>query len=283
MKGTPFQYKLELDRQKNAEVSYTLEMQGKRLQIRCHHYRQAQKNYKSKSPIFEFSRKARAARLRRIASVNWALSGPSLFVTVTYPDEVSEHTMEERKTHRFLLNRSICQWAKKKLACFWRVEWVARKSGAFVGQLRPHMHLLYLNAPKICHLRLMKRWIEIIGVRRWTQVDVKPLEIAEAVSVYVAKYCSKEATSSYLDNVPKRNRTGRHAGELRKSLIPLHDLEVVKKVDEAIVLFLKSRACETLWWFDPRFDEGFTILGDEAMTLIKEIHERWLDRSGELD
>jgi hypothetical protein len=124
--------------------------------------------------------------------------------------------------------------------------------------------------------------MEIIGVRQYTQVHIRPLEIAEAVSVYVAKYCAKEASPLYLDNVPKRNRTGRHAGELRKALIPLHPREVVSRIDEGIVRMLRGRACDTLWWYDPRFDEGFTILGNDALEFIKDFNDIRIDKDGRI-
>lgn len=277
MDGASRKSELENERLKRACVEYRLEMQGKRISLSQTGYKRYTKSYPVRGIVTEFSRRARARRLRRISTVNWALAGRSMFVTLTYPDQVSDHTMQERKTHRYLINRSIVQWVGAPKACFWRVEWLPRKSGEFIGQLRPHMHLLYLDCPLIDETQLRRRWADVIGVTRKVQVDVRPLEIAEAVSVYVAKYCAKVSDATYLDNVPKRNRSGRHAGELRAKLIPLHTLEVVKRIDDAIVLALKRRACETLWWYDLRFDEGFTILGQDAVELIREIHEKYLD------
>jgi hypothetical protein len=274
---------LENERLKRATQEYRLEMQGKRLTLSKTGYKRCTKSYPVRGIVTEFSRRARARRLRRIAEVNWSYAGESSFITLTYPDEVSDHTMQQRKVHRYLFNRWVCKVVGRPLACFWRVEWLPRLSGNFIGELRPHMHMLYLNTPKICWLAAMKRWMQIISVRRFTQVCIRPLEIAEAVSVYVAKYCSKEASNLLLDNVPKRNRCGRHAGELRKALIPLHEREVVQRVNQAIVMHLRGRACETLWWYDPRFDEGFTILGDDALELIREIHRNYLDREAGID
>jgi hypothetical protein len=261
---------------------YYVEMCGKKFTLRCRKRKREESQNKYRGPCTHFSRRARAAKLRRIAEVRWKDIGETQFLTLTYPDEVSDHTMEERKVHRFLLNRSICQWVGRPLACFWRVEWMPRLSGKYVGEMRPHMHMLYMNTPRICEMRIRLRWMAIIGVSTYTQVKIKPLAIPEAVSVYVSKYCAKEASHLVLDNVPKRNRTGRHAGELRKELIPLHPLEVVTLIDDAIVRFLRGRACETLWWYDPRFDEGFTILGDVALEYIRDFNDLRIDATGRI-
>lgn len=268
---------LENARLKNDIKTYRLEMCGKRITLAKTGYKRCTSNYPVRGVVTEFSRRARARRLRRIAEINWQEASPGLFVTVTYPDAVADHTMEERKVHRYLLNRSICQYVGRQLGMIWRVEWLSRKSGEVIGQLRPHMHLLYMKTPIIGTTWLRRRWMEILRTKTYTQVDVKPLKVADMVACYVSKYCSKEANATYLDNVPKRNRSGRHAGELRRRLIPSHEKHVIHAVNDAIVRFLKGRACDTLWWFDPRFDEGFTVLGSQALELVKDLHENYLD------
>jgi hypothetical protein len=265
-------------RKEHGETGISVECQGKRFTLKVIGEKRRKTNGGERKAITHFSRKARLRRLKRIAEVDWINAGHSVLLTVTYPDEVSNHTMEERKTHRYLLNRFVCKTVGKNLPCFWRVEWMPRKSGIFVGEMRPHMHLLYLTCPRICHLRIQRRWAEIIGVTRWVQVDASPLDVAEVASVYAAKYCAKECTPILLDNVPKRNRTGRHAGELRRNLIPLHPIQVTRSINKAIALKLGERASETLWWYDPRYSEGFTIIGDLALEFIADFREILLDR-----
>lgn len=277
-----YKTKLENERKEHDDEHWRIEMQGKRFTVRCKRYRQAISNTTRRGQITHFSRRARAARLRRIAEVDWKQAGRGVMVTLTYPDAQSDHTMNERKNHRYLINRSICQWAKRQLGCFWRVEWMPRLSGECIGQLRPHMHLLYLSIQAIEEERVRTRWKEIIGAKQYVQVDCRELSVGDMVACYVSKYCSKEASQSYLDNVPKRNRSGRHAGELRKALIPTHPQEVVRTIDQGIVKMLRGRACETLWWYDERFDEGFTVLGDVALEMIKEINDIKVDGSGRI-
>lgn len=263
------------------EIShYNVEIRGKRVSLKAVRKHPPKPHTRERGIITDFSRRARARKLRRIAEVNWADTGPTQFLTVTYPDKQADHTMQERKVHRFLLNRFICGEVGRPLACFWRVEWMPRLSGECVGQLRPHMHFLYLNTPQLSEKRIRAKWQSIIAAEQFVQVKVKTLRQSEKVAVYVSKYCAKEQTDYHLDNVPKRNRSGRHAGELRSNLIPLHPLELIEKIDDAMLRFLKCRACDTLWWYDPRFDEGFTILGNEALELIREIHEGGLAYTG---
>lgn len=245
-----------------------LEIQGKRFSVKYSYEYREPTPCKARGPITCFSRKARAARLRRIAEIDWKACGVSSLVTLTYPDAQADHTMDERKNHRYLINRRICKSARCQLPCLWRVEWQPRKSGICVGQLRPHMHLLYLGTCDIHEPEVLWYWTKIIGAKQHVQVDVRILPSGELPAVYAAKYCSKEASNPSLDNVPKRNRTGRHAGELRTALIPFHPLETYLRICDGLVRFLRCRACETLWWYDPRFDEGFTIIGDVARELI---------------
>jgi hypothetical protein len=281
MRVKDYQKKLETDRYKNDKREWTLVICGKRLTLHRLGYKPFKKPYNSRGPITTFSRKARARMLRKIAEIDWQSAGPGLFLTVTYPDECAQHTMQERSCHRYLLHRWIENQLGGHVACVWRVEWMPRKTGTMVGQMLPHIHLLLFTPKGLDTEEVRRKWMSIIGSTRHTQIDLQRVELGSMVSVYAAKYCSKVADASILDNVPKRNRTGRHAGWLRTKLIPVHPKEVYERVGKAIVLALRKRACETLWWYDPRFDEGFTILGDTAIEVIREFYGMRLDDMGE--
>lgn len=143
------------------------------------------------------------------------------------------------------------------------------------------MHFLYMGFQTINFKGIREFWESVIGSYQYTQIDITYVTVGDMVSVYAAKYCSKEASAASLDNVPYWNRTGRHTGELRRKLIPMHQKETVSRINEAILKFLKGEACRTLWWFDQRFDEGFTIIGDEALNVIKAFHGLEIDNEGE--
>ena len=157
-----------------------------------------------------------------------------------------------------------------------------RLSGTKVGKILPHMHMLLFTDDGVEEEAVRKKWMKTIGSGRHTQIKLQRVSLGDMVSVYAAKYCSKASDLSVLDNVPYHNRTGRHAGWLREHTIPRHPKEVYEKVSEAIVLALRKAACKTLWWYDPRFDEGFTIIGDKAIDIIREFYGIAVDSQGEL-
>lgn len=273
-KRQPPSYRVKID-------AWSVEIQGKRITVKCKHPPKEKTKRRPRGPITCFSRKARARLLKRIASVDWKSAGKGMLITVTYPDDVSDHTMDERKTHRYLLNRFIVDRCGCTLGGFWRVEWMPRLSGEYIGQLRPHIHFLYLGMWTINFRGIRERWQEIIRTDQYTQIDVSYIVVGDICSVYVAKYCAKEADASYLDNVPYRNRTGRHSGEFHRELIPMHQLQTVGRITTGILRKLQKRACDTLWWYDPRYDEGFTLLGDKAIEAIEEFLGTQIDMYGE--
>lgn len=261
--------------------AWSVEVQGKRIKLTCKKSTPHKKRSKERGVITSFSRRARGRWLQMVASVNWRDAGPALFVTLTYPPEVENQTMEQRKQQRYQINRFIVKLIGEAKPMFWRVEWKPRLSGPTEGAIAPHMHLLYLKTPMIDETTVRHAWMRIIRVDRYTQVDVKEIPIADVVGVYVSKYCAKETSSLVLDNVSKRNRTGRHAGIIRRKRIPMHTLEKTEKINQAILSFLVGEACRTLWWYDPRFDEGFTIIGDKALEVIAKFHGLRVDLYGE--
>lgn len=91
-----------------------------------------------------FSFGSRRRMLDRLNSVSVGASLP-YFVTMTLPDEVfCDQVGEFAKRAKVWLQT----WLKRlgrvspKACGFWRIEWKARESGAHVGKLFPHFHLL---------------------------------------------------------------------------------------------------------------------------------------------
>ena len=282
MEAKAFRTKLQQDRQKTEARPYTLTVCGKRITLSRPNGRFGVKPKNTRGPIVTFSRKARARQLRKIAEIDWQAAGPGLFFTVTYPDECAFHTMKERAKHRYLIHRHIEHEIGDHVGLAWRVEWLPRKSGSNVGTILPHMHFLLFTDGGLDTHDLRKVWMRTIGAKRHTQIDLQRVSLGDMVSVYAAKYCTKASDASILDNVPYHNRTGRHAGWLRENTIPRHPKEVYENVSKAIVLAMRRRACETLWWYDPRFDEGFSIIGDAAIDVIREFYGITVDSIGEL-
>ena len=62
----------------------------------------------------------------------------------------------------------------------------------------------------------------------------------------------------------------------------MHEKFTFDRINQGILKMLRGEACKTLWWFDPRFDEGFTILGDLSLPVIKEFERMYLDCTGDI-
>lgn len=268
---------LEKTRSENDDEPWRLEIQGKRITLRHLHYSQYSRPYYGRGEVTSFSPKARARMLRKISAIDWIRAGRGLFLTLTYPPECEDHTMRERSIHRYLLHRWIETTLRRKTAVAWRVEWLPRLSGPTVGNIAPHMHLLIFSERGLGAHELRAYWMHVIGATRHTQIKIQRLSVGEMPAIYAAKYCAKERVLSILDNVPKRNKTGRHAGWLRNSLIPYHPLEIVERLDKEVAELLRHRANEVLWWYDLRHDEGFTILGETAVEVIREFFPNGVD------
>lgn len=242
------------------------------------HYKEGKDGYHKRGIVQTFSHRARARMVRRVAEIDWAKTGSLLFVTLTYPDAHADHTMGQRKIHRYRFNRDVENHLGRQVASVWRVEWKARLTGTYVGQAMPHIHNLYFGCRFMSKRWIAERWATAMGSREPIVVDVQRCDNYGKVSNYIAKYCAKEPDTLLLDNVPKRNKTGRHAGWLRKPLIPMCPEKVIEVRAEELREFLRGRANDLLGWYDLRFDNGFTIIGNEAKKLSEDIEQFVLDR-----
>jgi hypothetical protein len=269
--------RFEQVRRDRSEDQWTVLMQGQLLTVSHITYHPAHKQNTRRGEIIGFSRRARARMVRKIAVIDWSKSGGGSFVTVTYPDSLVVNTSQDRSRHRAVFQRHVERKHGGRAACCWRVEWIARKSGIHEGTILPHMHILYFAVPELGEEFVRRCWAKSIGCDGFVSVKSLPVKVGDMAAMYCAKYCSKEEPPLLLDNVPYRNKTGRHCGWLRKSLIPLCPVEKLQRVSEAMVKFLKGRACDTLWWYDPRFDDSFTLIGPDALATIKEFRKIFLD------
>lgn len=252
-------------------------IRGVRVSLQITGYRQPQDNYVPRATIKTFSKRARRRMLCKIAEIDWHAAGSVLFVTVTYPPAFENHTPKERSQHRAQFNRSVERHLGGPVGSLWRVEWKVRQSGETVGQVAPHIHNLYFG----CRF-MSKRWVSLawgraIGCNTPVVVDVQRCDDRKKIQVYIAKYCSKECDLLLLDNVPYRNKCGRHAGWLRKSEIPMFPLRVFRVRSRRVLDFLATRAAENLPNYDARYPGGFTFLGDVAEELSQDLAKFILD------
>ena len=247
------------------------EIQGSRLSIKHRRYRPPKPQPKKRKEISGFSPAARRRLLHFLASVNWDVIPESSFITLTYPDEVIHTDIRKRNTERYLLHRYLEAHAGGEVPAVWRVEWVPRKSGANIGKVLPHMHMLTFGGRYACAPRVAKWWKGITKYDGVIQVDSQIVSAGEIVGMYVAKYCAKaEGRSSYLDNVSYLN-TGRHYGMFRKSSVPMHATKICNLTLGKLVKELRAEAVKVLPAYHEKWGEGFTFVGQPARAAIQKI------------
>lgn len=215
--------------------------------------------------------------LRHVAEINWSNVDDGRFVTVTYPDNLAGHTMKQRCVHRYRLVRDIEKIQGQHTAVAWRVEWVTRKSGKLIGTIQPHMHMLVFGGSRIRKPWLMQRWAKAIGHQGFVSVDCQEMDGSEMAAVYVAKYCAKVSDATILDNVPYLNKTGRHAGWMRKRLIPKFPIEKIPVESFRLALEIEKRAWQLIGQDNDNVGNGITIMGAPALALWGECLELGID------
>lgn len=188
-------------------------------------YREAWNWLKSPPPdrrgtIGGFSRGARLRLLKEIAVIDWDAAGDCLFLTLTYPDSLGPCTYKERSKHRYLLQRSIEKYLGRHVATLWRTEWQDRKSGARLGQIMPHLHVLLFGVEYLPWQDLRTWWRSAIGVKGPCHTYVQHVANGTGAAKYAAKYAAKDCSSSLVSAAYLNNLFGRAWGMTRKQSIP---------------------------------------------------------------
>lgn len=215
--------------------------------------------------------------LRRIAEIDWHAAGSGLFLTLTYPDRLLPNVMSDRNKHRYLINRHIERIAGRKLASVWRCEWKPRLSGKYLGQLMPHIHMLYFGYTYYDLEEIRGLWEGVIHANERVEIDCKAVHVGKMAAMYVAKYCGKEEHAYTFNSVSYRNRCGRHCGWIRRKMIPMHELRVVLDLPDGIADWVRHMAAIVLPWYDLDIDAGVTLLGKNAEDIITELSKMGID------
>lgn len=230
--------------------------------------------------IIGFSDASRLRVLKRMATVHWESVGKSLFCTLTYPDDVAYRTADQRTKDRHRLFRDMEKHLGREIALAWRIEWVPRKSGKYVGHLLPHVHLIVFNCRWFARDDLRSLWRGVLSVSGPLRVDVQRIRGEREVAKYVAKYVGKKEDDRTLVIASYLNTVGRAWGFHRPSLIPwcvrtwdLHHTE------EEIAL-LENAAASKIPYFPKGTRSGFTLFGPIVKKVTEEIRARRLDRLG---
>lgn len=146
-----------------------------------------------------FSRQSRL-RMMRMASRMETAKRP-LFFTLTYPDEFEGsfdgHEIKEKHLKNFWRR---LEYVYPNISCIWKLEYIERKSGRYIGELFPHMHLLVWGLYKVDieEIREFVRsaWWKVCGelsedhFKAGTRVE--RLRLHNGTIAYISKYMGKE-------------------------------------------------------------------------------------------
>lgn len=225
----------------------------------------------TKKKVGPMSRQSRMNLLRFVNRIDWSKVSSTMFLTLTYPDSVYRESYAERSRDRFVFLRYMEAHLASKVASLWRVEWMPRRTGKFVGKMFPHFHLLLFDVFALEETLVRESWRKTIRHDdTYLSVKVKPVYGEMGAVKYISKYVSKAGT---LDIRAFHNSDfpfGRSWGVTRKHLIPLCPIAVLKKLSKEEVEFAKRYAEETFPQYDAETGGGFTLLSPIAAEMFRD-------------
>jgi hypothetical protein len=256
---------------------WTLEIQGQRLTLKRPHEHVRRPGSRKGKKIGPFSKQARFRMMKQVAGIDWPNVGPSLFMTLTYPDDVAHLDKDKRNREKYLMLRHMENHLRKRICGLWRVEYVPRKSGTRLGKILPHIHMLLFGVDFIDADFLREAWKCCIGSVDLPRVHVERSLDGLGATKYIAKYCGKvEDVSINLVKVTYLN-SGRHWGYHRKRNVPLSLKLEFPLFDPRIIHWIRIQAGKTLKRLDLDYFETFTLLGEHAAKIAEIVCSRDLD------
>jgi len=202
--------------------------------------------------------------LRTCAKIDWQLTLPALFITLTTPDELADTSPAERTRQREGFQRRMETFLGKKVSSLWRIEWKRRRSGSLKGKLVHHFHLIICNVAWIPWREVRKWWSLSIGhtgiLKTWIERIGSPLQCAS----YLCKYMSKVPSLDYGAYLRKDESIGRQWGMLRPKGIPRAARQRVFHLWEDDLEFLSKVASEKIPEFGKYGPMSFTLFGDDV-------------------
>lgn len=221
--------------------------------------------------------------LKRIAEIDWKRVGPSLFLTLTYPDDVAHNDKDRRNKERYLFLRAVEMYLGRRCCGLWRVEYKPRKSGEREGEVLAHMHMMIFGVSFIEEKQLKASWRSALGTAEFPHVWIESSLDGLGATKYIAKYCGKvEDAAIKLAKVTYLN-SGRHYGYHRARCIPVHPELEFPLLDPAAIHYIRVQAGHFLRYLDLDFFETFTLLGEFALKCAKVVSKNSFDLQGQLD
>lgn len=170
--------------------------------------------------------------------------------------------------------RRLETYRGEKVSAFWRLEHVPRKTGLWVGQYYPHVHMLIFGVRFIPVKLLFLWWRKSLHVE-YARVDVETCTGQKSAAWYVAKYCGKPPTCSLVIDL-NRNKcaTGKQWGILRRKSLPVAPLYRYVLPQGAIADQVREIVASGRGDVGVDMEASWTILGDLTPLLEKYLREK---------
>jgi len=248
-----------------------VEMQGKRFSWRILAEKPRGPLGGKRGEVRGISQQSRLRMLKFIAGIDWIRATPCVFVTLTVPDGIgllSGPTMTDRRSE-FI--RRIERELVGQVPILWRVEYEPRKSGALVGQLMSHLHMIVFRTPFIPWRAVRSTWASVIGWQGYVRTEVKGMKNEKQAGFYLAKYCGKKGNAdigfdslvyaAYLRTLPP----GRPWGCTRKENLPMCEEQTFRFVPNGETDLIYDELLGDRKKLNPIGTGSFTLLGPCSM------------------
>ena len=269
--------KAEIRRHRHSNPSWHVAIQGNVVQVKRLGMKPPPKRSRKGTKIGVWSMQSRMRLLRYLNKIDSGRIAKSLFVTLTYPDEVIAMEYPLRTMQRSVFMRYVEGYLGRHVPAVWRIEWEERKSGAYTGKLAPHFHLMLFGVDWIPWREVRNMWRKTIHrpsgpLKTWVRRIFNEDGALRYLSKYVSKYHSLDI-ATYLNSDIK---FGNHWGLLRKDEIPLAPRIIERHLSEKEISIVRKFAAGRWKHYNPETDGGFTLLNP---TLVKTF-TAWLNSSG---
>lgn len=172
-----------------------------------------------------FSAASRLRLMTLISSLDYSRQKNCTFLTLTWPDWVPRPDPAALTQARSVMQRAIETLSDSERPGVWRIEWMPRKSGRWIGALFPHVHVVYYHCPFLPLDEVRRHWRQAVGTSRDVRLRLELANDVRNCSYYAAKYLTKRSlpvSLSMSHNSTNRSfsRKGRHWGAYRKAGLP---------------------------------------------------------------
>ncbi len=241
-----------------------VEWQGKRLKVTVQKPERRDTPKVKRGRICGFTDGARFRCLKFIAGIDWASAGECYFLTLGYPDHIPWGEYVDRQMHLSNFQTLLRRHYDRPVPFSWRTEWMVRKSGACVGLIAPHNHLLVYGAQMLTKKNVWDWWMRAIGERDYANVSCEEVYNAARVGLYTAKYAAKQDPCILGYDAYLGNPFGRSWGSRYAKLIPMMPkVEWRCRLDDKTREVMHvARGHATCWALG--YNDSFTVLGAAA-------------------